>query len=384
MPDPLVSFLISTYNRRDALAGTLGALGAAAAGTSPWEAIVVDNASTDGTAEMVEKKFPFARLLRQNVNRGPCAKNFALTEARGQFIVFLDDDSYPFDGAIARMVEHFQADPLLGAAIFAVQLPSGECECSAYPEVFTGCGVGLRADALQQVGGLPEDYFMQAEEYDLSLRLLDAGWSVRRFEDLCVRHMKTPLARFPGRVMRLDVRNNLTLIGRYFPDEWVMPFAADWVGRYRMIAQAHGRLGAFCAGLAAGMARLAVASGRRPISGKTFETFAKIEQIEHRLEAASRELRIKRLLMVDLGKNMLPYWRAAERCGLHVAAVADAQLGGRGFHYHGVPIVSDDQATNLKFDAGLVSNLSPVHARTRTEFWRQRTDRPVLHLFEAA
>ena len=138
MPDPLVSFVISTYNRRDALAGTLGALSAAAAGCLPWEAIVVDNASTDGTAEMVQRKFPFARLMRQTVNRGPCAKNLALAEARGEFIVFLDDDSYPFDGAISRMVQYFQADPKLGAAIFAVQLPSGECECSAYPEVFAG------------------------------------------------------------------------------------------------------------------------------------------------------------------------------------------------------------------------------------------------------
>jgi GT2 family glycosyltransferase len=381
---PLVSFIISTHNRREALLQTLDALSGPAAGSAASETILIDNAGTDGSDAAVRQLFPQVRLLRQTVNRGPCARNIGLAAARGKYIVFLDDDSFPFPDAIDNMVRHFQADPLLGAAIFAVHLPGGACECSAYPEVFAGCGVGLRAEALSQVGGLPEDFFMQAEEYDLSLRLLDAGWRVRRFEDLRVRHLKTPAARFPGRVMRLDVRNNLTLIGRYFPDEWVIPFAADWSRRYRMIAEAHGRLPAFWAGLAAGMARLAACNGRRPINPAAFEMFAKIEQIERLMAEATAQHKFKRLLLVDLGKNMLPYWRAAQRCGAEVVAVADAQLGGRGFSYRGIPIVSDDQAAVLRYDGVVVSNLSPVHARLRWNYWQQRTDRPVVDLPEAA
>jgi GT2 family glycosyltransferase len=383
MSDPLVSFLISTHNRRDTLLQTLAVLAGPAAGSQPSQTIVVDNASADGTADAVASTFPGVRLLRQTTNRGPCAKNIGLKEARGRYIVFLDDDSFPFPGAVDRMVEHFAADPRLGAAVFAVQLPSGACECSAYPEVFAGCGVGLRAAALAEVGGLPEDFFMQAEEYDLSLRLLDAGWRVRRFEDLRVRHLKTPAARFPGRVMRLDVRNNLTLIGRYFPRPWVYPFAADWSRRYRLIAQVHGRLPAYWAGLAAGVARLATGQ-RRPISSAAFETFAKVQEIEQRLDQAAAQQNIKRLLLVDWGKNMLPFWRAAKRRGLEVAAVADATLGGHGFSYRGVPILTDADAQRLRFDAALISNLSPVHATQRREFWQSRTDRPVLNLFKAA
>jgi GT2 family glycosyltransferase len=384
MADPLVSFLISTHNRRDTLLQTLAVLTGPAAGTQPSEIIVVDNASSDGTAQAVPQSFPQVRLLPQQTNRGPCAKNIGLAVARGKYIIFLDDDSFPFPDAVDRMVQHFQADPKLGAAIFAVQLPSGVCECSAYPEVFAGCGVGLRAAALAEVGGLPEDFFMQAEEYDLSLRLLDAGWHVRRFEDLCVRHLKTPAARFPGRVMRLDVRNNLTLIGRYFPAPWIFPFAADWSRRYRMIAQVHGRLPAYYAGLAAGLARLARASQRHPISAAAFETFAKIREIEERLDQAATQGNLKRLLLVDLGKNILPFWRAARRRGLEVAAVADANLGGHGFRYRGIPILPDADAQRLRFDAALISNLSPVHARQRQDFWQTRTDRPVLNLFKAA
>jgi GT2 family glycosyltransferase len=378
---PLVSFIISTFNRRDALLQTLRVLAGSASGSNPSETIVIDNASQDGSADAVAREFPAVRLLRQNVNRGPCAKNLGLPLARGEFVVFLDDDSFPEAGSIDRMVNYFAAQPRLGAAAFDVQLPGGGRECSAYPEVFAGCGVGLRATAIAQVGGLPEDFFMQAEEYDLSLRLLDAGWQVRRFEDLCVRHLKTPQARFPARTMRLDVRNNLTLIGRYFPDQWVRPFAVDWARRYRMIATANGATWAYYKGLAEGLLRLSLRAGRRPISAAAFETFAKIEQIENLMTAMTRQTGASRILLIDLGKNILPYWLAARKCGLKVVAIADAKLGGRGFRYRGVPILDDLDAARLSFDAGIVSNLSPVHVLPRRDEWRQRTNQPIFDLF---
>src|SRR5207248_3299787 len=152
----------------------------------------------------------------------------------------LDDDSFPLPGETARMIDHFENDRRLGAAVFTITLPDGSRECSAYPDVFIGCGTGFRRRALEQVGGLPDDFFMQAEEYDLSLRLLDGGWSVRTFDDLHVTHLKTSQARVSERTIRLDVRNNLTLIGRHFPDQWVRPFALDWMRRYAAIAKAKG------------------------------------------------------------------------------------------------------------------------------------------------
>ncbi len=191
-----------------------------------YEIIVVDNASGDGTAAAVAAAFPAVRVLRQDANRGPCAKNAGIAVARGEVVMFLDDDSFPADAdCVPRMLAHFAADARLGAAVCTVTLPDASRECSAYPSVFIGCGTGFRVAALRQAGGLPDDFFMAAEEYDLSLRLLDAGWSIRRFDDLRVTHRKTPAARMPERVAELDVRNNLLLIARYFPGEWVVPFA---------------------------------------------------------------------------------------------------------------------------------------------------------------
>src|SRR5438105_3645348 len=209
MSDPRVSFLISTYNRCAVLLQTLERVKACGLPREQFEIFLVDNASPDGTAEAVAELHPDVRLFPLRRNLGPCAKNIGLKAARGEYVIFLDDDSFALPGATARMIDHFENDPRLGAAVFTITLPDGSRECSAYPDVFIGCGTGFRRQALEQVGGLPEDFFMQAEEYDLSLRLLDAGWSVRTFDDLHVKHLKTPGARYSERGKQFDVRNNL-------------------------------------------------------------------------------------------------------------------------------------------------------------------------------
>jgi GT2 family glycosyltransferase len=381
---PIVTFVISTFNRREVLLGTLAQLRYCGLPAGDCEIIVIDNASTDGTAAAVATQHPEVHLLALRENRGSCAKNFGVARARGQYIIFLDDDSFPQPWAIQRMIQKFEANPQLGAVGFTVTLPDGSRECSAYPDVFIGCGVGFRRQALEQVGGLPGDFFMQAEEYDLSLRLLDAGWDVRTFDDLHVTHLKTPAARISARTMRLDVRNNLTLIARHFPDEWVLPFALDWMTRYAAIAASTGRRLPYCAGLAQGVVRAMQLEHRRPVSAATFERFTKIDAIRSRFAAAQRELGFRRVLFADWGKNILPYHLAAEACGVEIVAIADSRLAEAGMRYRGIPVLDDGVAArNCEFDAIIVSNVSPVHARVARERWRIITDKPVIDLFES-
>src|SRR4051812_47927608 len=161
----LVSFVISTHDRREVLLSTLANVERCGLDRAAFEIFVVDNASKDGTAEAFAARFPSVHLLKQTTNRGSCAKNIALPHTRGRFGVFIHDESYPARGSIARMIQHFENEPQLGAAAFTIDLPDGSQECSAYPDVFIGCGTGFRRRALTQVGGLPEDFFMQAEEY---------------------------------------------------------------------------------------------------------------------------------------------------------------------------------------------------------------------------
>ncbi|MGA2583061.1 MAG: glycosyltransferase [Tepidisphaeraceae bacterium] len=381
-----ISFLISTHNRRQTIAHTLENLQEAQRSSGiPCETILIDNASTDGTAEMVAERFPSVCVLPRKKNRGPCSKNAGLPLARGEFVVFLDDDSHPTPESLGNMIRHFRTDPLLGAAVFDAILPDGSRECSAYPSVFIGCGVGFRREALIEAGGLPEDFFMQAEEYDLSLRLLDRGWRIERFLDLRVLHRKSPTARIPTRTARLDVRNNLLVLARNLPGQWVWPFAWDWMRRYRWIAQSKGlryRIG-FWVGLIQGSIRALQMSRRKPISDDAFEQFSMINQIHRWMERSVAAAGHRRILLLDVGKNILPFQLAAEAYGIRIVAIADPRLARQGRKYRGIPVILDSEARRLKFDAAVIANVSPVHVTLRRELWRSFDGRPVLDVFQS-
>ena len=378
-----VSFVIATYNRRAVLLETLGRVRCCGLRCDESEILVVDNASTDGTAVAVRERFPEVNLLSQPTNRGPCAKNAGIAAARGEFVVFLDDDSWPQPGSVGRMLEHFAGDPSLGAAVFAVTLPDGSEECSAYPDVCIGCGTGFRRTALLQVGGLPDNYFMAAEEYDLSLRLLDAGWGVRRFEDLRVTHLKSPVSRYPKRIARLDARNNVMLAMRHFPEPWRMRYAMEWLERYRLMAKSGGCRAPFWMGTLCGLAR-GLGAAHQPMQADAFERFSRLDATRDRFARVARQHGLRRVMFLDLGKNILAYRLAAEACGVQIVGIADQRLGGRGLSFRGIPVVSDAQALRTAFDAAIVTNLSPVHARRRRDQWRRLQSEIVVDLFEAA
>ena len=383
---PKLTFLISTYNRRSALLRTLMQLKSME--SSPdfsVETIVVDNASTDGTADSVTRDFPAVRLIARNTNHGACAKNDGLDIASGDYIVFLDDDSYPDAESIRGMIRHFREDVRLGAAVFDVILPDGQRECSAYPSVCIGCGTGFRGEALLAAGGLPDDFFMQAEEYDLSLRILDAGWDVARFTDISVQHLKTPCARRPARTTRLDIRNNLLVIARRFPRQWIWPFAVDWMRRYRWMSQQkdYRHQVAFWTGLVEGAIKSIFSGKRREISAGAFEKFAMIQQIHARLARIKGERGIKRILFIDVGKNLHAFWLAAKKLDLQIVAIADENLGGPGRRYRGVPVIDDAAARQLSFDAAILTNISPVHGPLRLSAWRAMDRRPIIDLLDS-
>jgi len=282
------------------------------------------------------------------------------------------------------MIGHFRSNPKLGAAVFDVVLPDGSHECSAYPSVFIGCGTGFRREPLLAAGGLPEDFFMQAEEYDLSLRLLDHGWEICRFDDLRVTHLKTPSARQPTRTTRLDARNNLLVITRRFPREHIRSYATDWLRRYRWMAANktwRHRL-AFWRGAIEGIAKSLVPTRREEISHGAFEKFAKLNEIHRRLQAAALQRNIRSILLIDVGKNLFAFWLAAKKLDLKIVAVADPSLAKPGRKYRGIPIIDDTAARQLIYDAAVLTNISPVHSAIRLQHWQASNSAPALDLFE--
>ncbi|MCS7066436.1 MAG: glycosyltransferase family 2 protein, partial [Fimbriimonadales bacterium] len=113
MPD--LSLIIVSYNTRDLLRDCLESLlvpRPSPLTTYSCEVIVVDNASSDGSAEMVQREFPVVRLIANAENRGfGAACNQGLQVAQGRYLLVLNADVRATPGALARLVEFMDVHP---------------------------------------------------------------------------------------------------------------------------------------------------------------------------------------------------------------------------------------------------------------------------------
>ncbi len=380
---PSVAIVLATMNRRDVVLFTLAKLHEPNRIPRNHKIVACVNPSTDHTASAIRERFPNVQVISLDRNLGSCAKAVGVEQTRSEYVVFLDDDSHPWPDTISRMIDKFQADSRLGAAGFMVHLPDGRRECSALPGVFVGCGVGFRRAALDAVGGLDGLFFMQAEEYDLSFRLVAGGWSVRTFTDLGVDHLKTPTARLSGRTVRYDTRNNLIVIARYIPDEYREIYRQDWLQRYQWIGAANGHLCDYWRGRIAGTLRARHerrAYTRWRLSPPAFESLFHIERIAAEMERLAQS-GVRRIILADLGKNIYPFVRGARSAGLEVLCIADDRFARSGRRYRGIPIIDTADALMARTDAIVISNASPVHAETRHAALANTADTPIHRWF---
>jgi len=226
-----VSVVILSYNRRDALRRSLTALQAC---SDEWsEVIVVDNASDDGSAGMVEAQFPHVRLIRLAENRGISAWNEGFAAARGDYFFVLDDDSYPGPGAIAAAAEHAAADPRVGLVACKVVHPQTGCcvtDRLAQPDHaepgglaylvndFVGCGALIRADVYAQIGGFDPDIFLYVHELEYSMRALAHGWRTHYLPAAVVYHERAnPCKRAEAAFSFHSARNYMLCTRRFCP-----------------------------------------------------------------------------------------------------------------------------------------------------------------------
>lgn len=377
---PRLSIVIATHNRREVTLRTLDQVRGCELQRDDYELIVVDNNSEDGTADALVAERD-VRLIALGQNRGSCAKAFGLREARGEIVLMLDDDSYPKPGALQRMLRRFEIDSGLGAAAFFVDLVDGRQECSALPHVFVGCGVGVRRAALEQVGGLDATFFMQAEEYDLAFRLLQAGWLIEAFPDLRVLHLKSPTARISERTAYHDMRNNLRVCARYLPTVALDAYRCDWTQRYEALARLSGHQDATARGQRDGrwLGRF-----ERPLYVRwrlgrdAFEQVFAWERIAQQMERLWLE-GVRRVILADLGKNIFAFWRGAQQAGLRISAIGDDRFASVIPTYRDVPLLPLDEALTHSADALVIANTSYVHAERRRSALEARTGLPPVH-----
>ncbi|MBI5957016.1 MAG: glycosyltransferase family 2 protein [Chloroflexi bacterium] len=222
-----LSVVIVSYNTRELLRDCLrsvfrsedGGGSAERRGSTHWpfEVWVVDNASTDGSAEMVRQEFPQAKLIANGENRGfAAASNQAIEQCSGRYVLLLNPDTIVLDDALGSLVRFMDAHPRVGVAGARLVNRDGSFQHSAFrfPTLWMslfdfyspnhritnsrlngrypvrdydhpfpidhplGACLMVRRETIQQVGLLDERFFMYCEEVDWCLRIKRAGWEI--------------------------------------------------------------------------------------------------------------------------------------------------------------------------------------------------------------
>ena len=160
------SIVTMTYNRSGVLEKTLDAM-LELDYPEDYEIIVVNDGSTDGTAEMLKKFEDKIRVIHQE-RGGPCAaRNAGLKVAKYPIVINMDDDCIPEKDWLKDLVTGFDS-PKVGIV-------------SAF-DIYGGTSTAFRKEALDKVGYYDEEYFYYREDTDLAFRILDAGYEARKVD----------------------------------------------------------------------------------------------------------------------------------------------------------------------------------------------------------
>jgi GT2 family glycosyltransferase len=382
-----LSYVIVTRNRRDALLRTLDKLEETTQLPSrSWEVVVVDNASDDGSAEAVAREFRSVKMIRLPENEGMPARNHGFRRARGRYVCLLDDDSYPLGRAIPMSLAYLERNPKTAAVVGRVVLPDGSCEAPAMPSVLMGGASVVRKAALDQTGGFSPEFFRQAEEYDLSFRILRLGHRIERFEDVVFGHDKVPGGRTPALVHRMDLRNNLILVERFLPKALRRAYRHDWVRRYSALARHDGHAKAATTAMYEALvwSRRERTVGRQTLDEATLETVFNLRAQAEAVAAWRERHGVRRVAIADFGKNAYATWRACRGAGLEVVAVADERDAFSGMNYRGAPVLKAAEAVARGADGVVVANINPSQIDARVEQVRRAFPGPVLTLWRPA
>lgn len=227
-----LSVIVVSFNTRRLLDDCLASLFAADAPPGGVEVIVVDNASIDGSPEMVREKYPQARLIVSRVNRGySAANNQGAAVAQGDYLLFLNSDTVVSRRALVEPLRYMQAHPKVGALTVRLVYPNGErdpdnhrgfptpwnalCHFTLLSKLFSnsprfngyfrnyedfsrihpvpviaGSYMMMPRTLDRQLGGWDETYFFYGEDIDYCYRIHEAGYQIMYYPLVEVVHYK--------------------------------------------------------------------------------------------------------------------------------------------------------------------------------------------------
>ena len=212
---PRATVVITT---KDRCAELREALPLVLAQTEPVEVLVIDDGSSDGSAEMVRREFPQVRVERSERSLGLIAQRTrAAALASAPIIVSIDDDARLVSPrTVAQTLEDFDHDRIGAVAMPFVDVrtttvvrqlapdPDGRWVTSS----FIGTAHAVRRDVFLELGGYRDELVQMGEEPELCLRMLDAGYVTRLGRAEKLHHLESPKRNTP-RIVALGRRNDL-------------------------------------------------------------------------------------------------------------------------------------------------------------------------------
>lgn len=262
-----VSVIIVNWNTVDILRDCLRSVFSETTGIS-FEVIVVDNASSDGSVEMIRQEFGQVILIANTENRGfAAANNQGMAIANGRYVLLLNSDTVVLDGAIQKTLAYAEQCPDTAVVGCRILNPDRSLQnsCFMFPsllngflfstflyqlfprsrffgreqmtwwarddarevDVVTGCYMLVRRQAIEDVGVMDDGFFMYAEETDWCYRFKSKGWKNRFTPDAEIIHLGGASA--PKLSARRAQITNASFV-RYMRKHWSKPRA--WVGIY--------------------------------------------------------------------------------------------------------------------------------------------------------
>jgi GT2 family glycosyltransferase len=213
-----VSFVILNFNREKELLATLQHTKRLMAGKTGYEIIVVDNASTNHSVDAVKTSFPDVHLIERKENNGIAGWNDGFEAAQGTYLIVLDDDSN-IESGLDEALEVLDSHPDVG--ILALNVSGGAFPTDYLKHMednidFIGCGAIIRKELYLKIGGFAEWLFIYTHEWEYAIRCLEAGYSIRYFEDCVVNHRTSSINRTSRRLKVFSVRNEMAIVYKFF------------------------------------------------------------------------------------------------------------------------------------------------------------------------
>lgn len=251
-----LSIIIITYNRPEDLGILLHNITEQQQAAELLEEVIIINNASTADYSPVEQfiaahpEIPFRYQYSQEnlgVARG---RNVGIVQAKAPLLVTIDDDAWFRDkDALVQIVAAFHSTYLTsnnsGILCFKVLYAStGQMQVNAFPHkqfeayknkaqflapYYIGCGHAIRKEVYENAGLYPVDFFYGMEEYDLTYRVINLGYSIAYTADIVVLHNESPLGRTPQMIkMKMLWINKSKVAYRYLPFAYFISTAAMW------------------------------------------------------------------------------------------------------------------------------------------------------------